>query len=252
MKIEQPVPGQIPQLLQLWKDAFGDWDGFWECFLETAFQPERCLCITEGSGLCASLCWFDVFCEGQKMAYIYAVVTHPDFRGRGLCARLMDDTHEHLARQGYTAALLLPAEKNLRGMYRKMGYEDATWITEFSSSPSTAPCSLRAIGTGEYAALRRQFLPEKGVIQERENLTFLAQQAQFYTGAGFLLAAYTDGTVLHAMELLGDSRCAPDIVAALGCTEGHFRVPGSSLPFAMFHPLQPDAVVPQYFGFPFD
>ena len=34
MIFEQPDPSQLEQLVQLWKEAFGEYDGFWELFLE--------------------------------------------------------------------------------------------------------------------------------------------------------------------------------------------------------------------------
>lgn len=252
MRIDFPAPAHVPQLLRLWKAVFGEYGGFWELFRDTAFSAQRCRCLFDGETLAASLCWFDVQCTGQKMAYIYAVVTDPTYRGRGLCRTLMEDTHHHLAAQGYAASLLVPAEERLRVMYKKMDYIDCTAVTEFSCSAGSCPVSLRAIGPEEYARLRRQFLPKDGVLQEEESLRFLAQQAQFYAGADFLMAAYTEGTTLHAMELLGDDRMAPGIVTALECRKGIFRTPGGEKQFAMFHPLRKDAAIPGYFGFAFD
>lgn len=252
MTFEHPAPGHTAQLLPLWKTAFGEHEGFWELFLETAFSPERCRCILVDDTVAASLCWFDCFANGQKLAYLYAVVTHPGFRNRGLCRLLLQDVHEQLKETGYTSAILVPAEAGLRNMYEKLGYQTCTWVTEFSCTAGENPVSLRAIGPGEYAALRREFLPEGSVLQEGENLTFLARQAQFYTGTGVLMAAYTNAGTLTAMELLGNTGAAPDITAALGCRQGQFRIPGQEKPFAMFYPLKKEAVRPAYFGFAFD
>ena len=109
MTFEHPTQEQIPQLMSLWKGAFGEWNGFWETFLETAFSPLRCRCVLEEGMITAALTWLDGSCRGQKLAYIYAVVTHPEHRGKGLCRRLLADTHAFLASQGYSAALLVPA-----------------------------------------------------------------------------------------------------------------------------------------------
>lgn len=252
MRIEKPSGTQIPQLLKLWKVAFGEHGGFWELFLETAFAPERCRCILEADTVEAALCWFDTECAGQKMAYIYAVVTDSARRGQGLCRTLLADTHRHLAQQGYQAALLVPAEESLRAMYRKLGYETCTAVTEFSCAAAQTAVSLEAIGPDAYAGLRRELLPEDGVLQEGSGLNFLAHQAQFYRGEDFLMAAYTQGDTLYAMELLGDTAAAPAITAALRCSRGEFRTPGQDKPFAMWHPLTPDAGQPEYFGFAFD
>ena len=252
MTFEYPAQAQIPQLLALWKDAFGEYNGFWELFLETGFAPRRCRCVVENGQITAALTWLDGSCQGQKTAYLYAVVTHPAHRGRGLCRKLLADTHRLLISEGYASALLVPAEDGLRQMYEKLGYRTCTRVTEFECTPADVPVPLRAVGPGEYAALRREFLPSGGVLQEGENLTFLARQAQFYAGEDFLLAAYSDENALTAMELLGNTHAAPGILRALGSKKGSFRCPGDALPFAMVHPLAEDALIPAYFGFAFD
>lgn len=164
----------------------------------------------------------------------------------------MDDTHRHLAELGYHTALLVPAAEGLREMYRKMGYRDCTTVSEFSCEAASAPVCLRAIGPAEYTRLRRNYLPEGGVVQEEENLTFLARQAEFFTGEDFLLAAYREDDALYGMELLGNVLSAPGILAALNCINGDFRAPGEEKPFAMCSPLLEGAVIPSYFGFAFD
>lgn len=252
MSIDQPAEAQIPELLQLWKSAFGEHGGFWEMFLETAFELSHCRCVTVDGQAAAALYWFDGSCNGQKIAYLYAVVTHPEHRNKGLCRMLLEDVHRHLAGLGYAASLLVPEKEALRQMYRKLGYEDCTGVSEFSCSAGSAPVSVRSIGKAEYGTLRRESLPEASVLQEGKNLDFLAAQVQFFAGADFLLAAYLEEDTLHGMELLGNRDAAPGILRALGCSQGTFRTPGDEKPFAMFHALCKDAVAPNYFGFAFD
>lgn len=252
MRIDHPTPEQIPGLLQMWKTAFGDHDGFWELFLNTAFDAAHCRCATVDGQPAAALYWFDCTCEGQKLAYIYAVVTHPGYRNQGLCRMLLEDVHTHLKQNGYAAAMLVPEQEGLRQMYRKLGYQDCTSVSEFSCTARATPVSVRAVGAEEYGALRRKFLPRSGVLQEGKNLDFLAAQAQFFAGEDFLLAAYADGDALFGMELLGNPEAAPGILSGLGFKKGNFRMPGEGKPFAMFHPLTKDAALPNYFGFAFD
>lgn len=252
MLITQPSECHIPQLRQLWKIAFGDTDAFLNSFFRTAFSYDRCRCVMEGDALAAVLYWFDCTIGHQKTAYIYAVATHPDFRNRGLCRKLMADTHALLQRRGYASAVLVPQKESLRNMYAGMGYRDCGGLDLLQCTAAEAPVSLRAIGAGEFAELRRQFLPENSVVQEKENLAFLAEQLQFYAGDRFLLAAYVENGTLQGMELLGDCMDPAGIVSALDCDRGHFRTPGNTIPFAMFCPLTETAAVPAYFGFAFD
>lgn len=252
MRLDAPVPEDIPALRTLWETAFGDDDAFLDAYFSTAFHPARCLCAWEGDTLAAMLHWFRVSCHGQAMAYLYAVATAPFFRGQGVCHRLMDCAHTRLQNAGYTGVLLVPGEPELFAFYRGMGYETCTAVHEFSISGNASPVPVRTLSVSEYADLRRRFLPEGGVLQEEENMDFLNTQANFYYGNGALLAARREGSHLIGMELLGDAGQAPGLVAALGATEGRFRTPGTEKPFAMFRPLGMDAVSPGYFGLAFD
>ena len=252
MNFDQPGKDQIQQLLCLWKEVFGEHDGFWELFLHTAFLPDHCRCITENGQIIAGLYWFDCSCGDDKIAYIYAVATDPVHRGRGLCRKLMEDVHALLKQQGYSSIMLVPADEGLREMYRKMGYEDCTAISEITCTAADVPAEIHSVSPEEYAALRRSMLPEAGVLQEGNNLTFLTAQAQLFAGKDFLLAAWLEGNMLHGMELLGNTNSAPGILRALGCEMGIFQTPGTNKPFSMIHKLHDPAVVPKYFGFSFD
>ena len=252
MWIDYPASGHIPQLRQLWKTAFGDEDAFLDLFFQHAFAPDRCRCVLEDGRIAAVLYWFDCRLESKKIAYIYAVATHPDFRNRGLCRKLMADTHQILTGRGYAGAVLVPQKESLRRMYAGMGYRDCGGLNRFDCTAESRQLPVHTIGTEEFSALRRKFLPAGGVVQEGENLPFLASQLQFYTGSDFLLAAYAEEDVLHGIELLGNSSTAPGILAALGFSRGNFRTPGTQIPFAMFHPLEEACPIPGYFGFAFD
>ena len=251
MKPEHPAADQIPQLRQLWQLAFGDSEEFIHLFFSTAYDPRRCRLITLEGRTAAALYWFDVHCCGRKMAYIYAVATHPDFQNRGLCRRLMADTHALLAELGYTVTLLVPGEPRLREMYAKMGYQNCGGMDTISCTAAKTAVPLRPIDKEEYAALRRNYLPEGGVIQERENLSYLETFAQFYAGEDFLLTAAPDGPLLNGIELLGNTAAAPGILTTLGYASGTFRIPGEA-PFAMFRQLADNAEIPTYFGIAFD
>ena len=164
------------------------------------------------------------------------------FRKQGLCRKLMDDTRGLLLELGYSGILLVP-EMHLFGMYESMGYKTCSTVTEFSCRRSHNPVALQEINAEEYAVLRRQFLPEGGVLQENENLQYLAAITKLYTGDGFLYA--------EDAELLGNADAAPGILAALGKDSGRFRCPGGDIPFAMYLPLDGNPA-PSYVGLAFD
>ena len=244
MNIDHPIPAQIPQLRNLWKEAFGDTDSFLDKFYSTAFSPYRCLCATVEGRVCAMAYWFD--CE--EYAYIYAVATARSDRGKGICHALMEKLHSLLAEKGYAGCIVMPGEESLRDFYRGMGYENFGGVHEFDCEAGE-PLSMRKIDATEFASLRRRYLPEGSVIQERENLDFLSCWAQFYAGEHCLVTALWEDGTLKIMELLGNTELAAGIVSALGAKCGSFRMPGHT-PYAMHRPLN-DHKVPKYFAFCF-
>ena len=253
MRFDSPTPAQVPLLKQLWQTAFGDTEEFLQDFFSTAFSPLRCRIAQVKERTAGMLYWFDVTCRDQKMAYLYAVATHPDHRGQSICRRLMADTRELLKSQGYAGAILVPQTEELRAMYAAFGYRHCTTVSETFCACADAPVDIHQIDALEYARLRRLSLPENSVIQEGESLRFLDTQVQFYRGTDFLLAGQVlEEDTFFGAELLGSVSACPGILRALGCSQGTFRTPGEKLPFAMFLPFTEDAVVPEYFGFPFD
>lgn len=249
MRIDHPLPTQIPALRRLWQEAFGDTDAFLDGFFDRVFSPDRCRCIFAGKDAAAALYWLDCDYNGGKLAYLYAVATAEASRNQGLCRALMEDTHALLQARGYAGAVLVPGEEGLFAMYEKMGYQVMSCMDTLAVS-SSAPVALKAVTPEEYAAARKNFLPAGGVVQEKENLALLTLCAGLYAGDGFLLAARKEGDTVIGLELLGDHTKAAGISAALGASKGQFRIPGEK-PFAMYHPLS-DAPKPAYFGLAFD
>ena len=231
-------------LKQLWKIVFGDPDSFIDAFFHVAFSPDRCRCIEEAGKPLSALYWFDCSYEGGKLAYIYAVATHPEHRGKGLASRLLEDTHAHLKELGYAGAVLKPAS-GLFPFYARLGYETCGYITRFCAEASDSPLPLRQITAEEYAGLRKSFLPENGISQEGITLAFLSTFASFYACADALVCANKEEQVVF--EYLGNPHSAPGILSALSVKSAEIPTPGQDIPFAMWHPLN-CTKMPGYLG----
>lgn len=266
MKIHMPDTSHMVSLRTLWKEAFGDTDVFLDTFFRTAYSHERCRVMTIDDNVVAALYWFDCSynCQpndNKRIAYIYAVATATSSRRQGLCHKLMKDTHEHFKNTGYDGALLVPANDKLFSFYEKMGYKvcchiDELVVKDICDNYNCQAGTITEINKDEFAKRRHTLLPERSVIQEKENLDFLETQAKFFTGRDFLLSARTESDTLYGLELLGDTSVAPFIVHALGCSNGIFRTPGSNKPFAMYLSFADNGsdagVPPSYFAFAFD
>lgn len=248
MTIDGPKCDQIRQLRWLWQEAFGDTEAFLNSFFSLAFSPDRCRCVTEDGRVTAALYWFDCLCQGEKLAYLYAVATAKDCRGRGLCRSLLEDTHAHLKNKGYAGTILVPADDALRQMYGRMGYLPAAAVAEFTCPAGERPVALQTLTAEQYSFRRQKMLPADAVNQEGPLIDLLADQCGLFGGEDFLLAAWVEGGVLHTEEFLGSRAAAPGIVTALGAEKGVFRAPGWDKPFAMYRPLGKGCPKPGYFG----
>ena len=231
-------------LKALWKTVFGDTDAFLDNFFRIAYSPDRCRCIEEnGEAICA-LYWFDCSYEGGKLAYIYAVATHPEHRKKGLASQLLRQTHDHLQQLGYAGAVLKPAH-GLFPFYERLGYVTSGFIRRFYADSDIAPVCLAELSTEAYSRRRQSLLPPGAVIQDGITLDFLHSYASFYAAGDALVCAIPQEGVI--LEYLGNPHSAPNILAALGITEAEIPTVGDEIPFSMFHPLN-CTKVPGYLG----
>lgn len=242
----------IAELRLLWQEAFGDSEETLDSFFATGYSPDRCHYICEDGIPVSALYWFDCELCGYKLAYVYAVATLKSHRGKGLAHRLMEQTHEILKSQGYAGAILVPGEQELFSYYERLGYRAATKAEELSAVATASPVFISRITPAEYATYRRKYLPEGGVLQEGETLSYLATYAKFYKGEDFLLSATKEGETLLVHELLGNTDCCGNILCALACKTGRFRAPGEGRDFAMLLPFGADCPTPSYFGLALD
>jgi len=222
------------RLKHLWKIVFEDPDGAIDAFFAVAFSAERCRYIEEDGVLLSALYWLDCEYEGGKLAYIYAVATHPEHRGRGLASRLLEETHAHLKALGYAGAVLKPA-KGLFPFYGRLGYETCGFVRRFHGVSASVPAEIQEISVAEYARLRRMYLPENGIVQEGVTLDYLHIYAKLYTSKDALFCVSREDPVIF--EYLGNPDSAPGILAALDIPSADIPTAGKEIPFAMWHPL---------------
>ena len=242
----------IAELKKLWQEAFGDSDETLNAFFAHGFSEDRFLCIQEDGVPVCALYWFDCELDGQKLAYLYAVATAKSHRGKGLASRLMAQAHTRLKEQGYAGVILVPGSDDLFAFYEKMGYRAATTVTEFSCDWADRSVPVLELTSGEYARLRRAFLPRGGVLQEGATISYLQAQMHFYAGKDVLLCATMQEDTLLVQEFLGNPQAAPHILRALGAPKGTFRTVGAGRAFSMLLPLQADCPAPAYFGLALD
>lgn len=172
-------------LQALWKMVFGDDDRYIETFFRLFFGPgTAAVAESEGQITAAAHC-----IPFGSARYIYAVATHPLWRGRGLGRAVT------LAAAGSGPAYLCPADRTLMDWYISMGAR----IVSFRRL-SPLPAALAPIAPAEYAARRERLLagtPHAGYSPAI--LELFSLDGGFYAGPDNSLWAVENGSVREAL-----------------------------------------------------
>lgn len=118
------------QLRELWHSVFGDDYEYIDAFFATYRCEDVVHTLSVGGMVVSSLYAlpFTLYYDGKGFAaaYIYAVATAPEYRGRGYMALLMRNVERLLADNGVRFIYLLPASDSLRAYYARLGYADCS------------------------------------------------------------------------------------------------------------------------------
>lgn len=178
-------PSDRGALQTLWKTVFGDEDRYIETFFRLFFGPGTAA-VAESDGQIAAAAHCVPF-GGAR--YIYAVGTHPLWRGRGLGRAVT------LAAAENGPAYLCPSSPALMDWYVSMGAR----AVSFRRLPPP-PEELSPISPAEYAARRETLLagtPHVGYSPAI--LELFSLDGGFYTGPGDSLWAVEKGSVREAL-----------------------------------------------------
>ena len=110
---------------RLWKETFGDSDEFISSFMEHHFRKENMLYIEECGRVLSMLHIIPFELCGRRVAYMYAVATESNARGKGLATRLIEQAIKKVKSSGYSALITLPADDGLRKFYTRFGFKGA-------------------------------------------------------------------------------------------------------------------------------
>ncbi|GEM_PF-5654738 len=116
----------LSALKRIWKQGFGDSDDTIASFFDGAKGLYRCLCYLDGETPIATMYIFECdFCidgKKHKCAYLYALSTLPEYRGRGIMGDLLSYACEKLKTYGYEYVALAPAKQSLISYYERFGF----------------------------------------------------------------------------------------------------------------------------------
>lgn len=251
-------PGDLPRLMALWAQIFGDSPEAVEGYFARRHEDGNMLVFVEDGVLCGMLSMLPLalIAHGAEYParYVYAVATDPAFRGRGIATALLSRAHEEMAARGVAASVLVPASEGLFGYYAKRGYRTAFSI-DVKDYPAGALAPFPAGGafepckTSTYARIRDAAFAAAGLYAlwdqaavafacEGMNLTKLTLDG----GVGCALWERDgDGVFVRELALLGMG--VPAALSILHRTAGaasyRVRLPGRAVPFGMIRWLIP-------------
>lgn len=135
------VPEDLPHLLTLWQQAFGDSEEEARYYFDKRYQPGSLLVAQQPGGeLGGMLSMLPLGLSGRDFAlsarYVFAVATDLRFRNQGISSKLLTAAHQYAKEQGDSACVLVPAGDSLFDYYGKRGYQTAFWMKQFLFHPN--------------------------------------------------------------------------------------------------------------------
>lgn len=259
------VPADVPTQRELWKLAFGDDGEYLDNFYNAYYQPERVLVLEEDGLVRSMTAWFDTtfVVPGQgeyRAAYLYAVATHPDCRGRGLAAQLLDDADSYFNALSIQAVTTVPAQPSLHNFFRANGFRECfthnqmDWRAEMEQKSLIRPFQLEPVEPEQYGSLRETLLSGIPHISfPADALTYQAGCCRL-SGGGLYVAETACGLAVLCAEGMEDGKLM--LKELVGCPEartqvlaglnhilpgfgGLYRTPGSEVKFGMLKWLDP-------------
>ena len=243
-------PDDIPALTALWQLCFGDPAEAVQGFFATLWEE---ITVFQTEDASAMLTAMPVSWQGHPAAYLYAVGTHPDHRGQGLCRELMTFAEETLKSRGCSYSILSPAEESLFRFYGNMGYE--TCFFAETRKFSTGECAETAVSVTaeQYGLLRKNRMPEgvqypESLLQMQKSFGFLLQIGE--TGCA-AVERHGDGFLVR--ELLADDPAAAAAAVCRFCNAQEItcKIPGS-VPYGMAKSLDGSPLSDSWLGLAFE
>lgn len=175
------------ELKALWKSTFGDSDWYIDSFFKKVRSDENTLVYTEGGRVLSALYIipYGIFIEGKKetAAYLYALATQPEFRGRGIMSELINSALDLSRERGYAISALIPADVSLAGFYRKFGFEyffEQVKITKTRKEAEKLAQNSRPARLYEADAGQIWRAYSRSVFVSHEHIVLSEEQNEFY------------------------------------------------------------------------
>lgn len=234
MRTRKTTPADIPALKALWREAFSDPQQDIDEFFRTLYPDAAGFCAEDESGAPVSMLFAlpQTIVKGEKQckaAYLYAVATKKEYRGKGLCKAVMAHAEKELRKRYVDALLLSPASEALADLYAQLGFTRQTGARRIITDCGKKKGQAAEIGVQDYAGLRETALWDVSHVRyDKAQLEYAVSGGRFYclmAGYDMGCAAAKDGengTRAFVYEMLPGK----DLLGALAekCGEGKYEL----------------------------
>lgn len=213
---------KIPQLKKLWKECFADDDAYIDGFFAAMYQNEHVL-LEEENGVLMGASFFlpgEIWLEQTKtdggwqaVRYVYALAVYPQYRGRGIAARLLQK-----ARQIYDAPLIAePAQESLiEGFYEPLGFTKNFYLQKHTveipyydvQAAQKDVWQWIPADAAQYCSIRNAYFQKHGYIRwPGRHIAFAVRQHIDSGGGAFLLTSSgRKELILYLIEEQGEEK----------------------------------------------
>lgn len=256
--------GEFDRIRPVWKEGFGDSDGFLDNFRDRMLRTQDVqLALCGGEPVAMVVLLPTVLCmqDGaeESAGCIYALTTLPEQQGRGIASHLVGSVANRRRSDGIKSIAISPNGPGLFRHYAGQGWRNAFSVRE-ADMTTVKRAAVQAVLTSprEYAALREKALAGWDHLQWDERAIGFQELICRDSGGGlftFQAAApccaaveYDEGGRLLACELLAPDEllipCAAGLLEYFSEQQIRLRMPtwlgaglgGEVLPFGMLLP----------------
>ena len=198
--IRKATNKDIDGLKELWKLCFtnDDQDDI-DLFFDNRFSTANGLVYSQGKQIVSMMFRLPCKFQGENAWYLYALATHPDFRGLGYMAQLIEYSHAQMEKENIEYCLLLEGESSLCEYYKRFGYQSAFCYRLAKLSGQSDMSVLYA--DVEYVESIRSKKLVNAVQWDIEALSYANKYSKsineqwFRVDDGYAIASKTDGKV---------------------------------------------------------
>lgn len=178
----------LEDLQALWQEVFGDEPQFIQDFFRYCCGPENRFVIKDDKKVISMAylipCTYQSKGQEYKAAYFYAAATHPDNRGRGYMASLIQYVKQVAAERGMDLFFLVPAEPGLFTYYENLGFQPALYhkTLQFTAQElqEALLAELTAADVTAEAVLPDRLQQREQALQETDHLSYNREQLQYF------------------------------------------------------------------------